>query len=53
MMAAIVTAHDRTGSAIGTKTQEIRIIMNVQRFMAIFTINPAIRVLSPQGGGAK
>jgi hypothetical protein len=53
MMAAIVTAHERTGSAIGTMTQEIRNIMNVQRFMAIFTINRATGVLSPQGGGAR
>jgi hypothetical protein len=52
-MAAIVVADDRTGATLGAMAQTIRIIVNIQRFMAIFTISPAIRVLTPQSDGTK
>jgi len=52
-MAAIVVADDRTGTTIGAMTQPIKIIVNIQRFMAIFTISPTNRVFTTQSDGAK
>jgi hypothetical protein len=47
MMATIVVADERAVTTIGKMVQTVRIIENMQRFMAIFTISTAKRVLTP------
>jgi hypothetical protein len=48
MMAATVMADDCAGFARGTIAHTSRIMLNRQRFMAVFTTNPAKRMLTAE-----